>query len=208
MLLYLHGFASGPSSTKAQAFKARWPELVIPDLNEGEGGFERLTLGRILGQIDALAAGRPRGEPLVLFGSSLGGYSAALWQARHRGAVGLVLLAPAFDLAARWRAEPKLERGPDGRARAFHYARKVEVPFDEDGFLADAERYEPFPDVGVPTLILHGRDDGVVPVELARRFCDRQPEARLVVFDDGHELGRSIPSLIDEAALFVAGLLS
>ena len=36
MLVYLHGFASGPASTKAQLFRARLAErgatLAIPDL--------------------------------------------------------------------------------------------------------------------------------------------------------------------------------
>ena len=43
--IYLHGFASGPNSSKAQAFKKRFEKLDItfhiPDLQEGD--FENLT---------------------------------------------------------------------------------------------------------------------------------------------------------------------
>ena len=44
--IYLHGFASGPGSNKAKAFKKRFDELGIsihvPDLQRGD--FENLTL--------------------------------------------------------------------------------------------------------------------------------------------------------------------
>ena len=44
--IYLHGFASGPDSSKAQAFKKRFEKLNIalhvPDLQEND--FENLTL--------------------------------------------------------------------------------------------------------------------------------------------------------------------
>jgi pimeloyl-ACP methyl ester carboxylesterase len=203
MLLYLHGFASGPSSTKARAFRERWPALITPDLNQGEGGFSRLTLTRILERIDEQCQRLGADEPLVLFGSSLGGYSAALWQARRRRACALVLLAPAFDLGARWGSQPRHEKGADGFARIPHYAEGRDVPFDEDGFLADAGQYESFPDVATPTLVLHGNHDAVVPVELAQRFRTREPAARLVIFEAGHELTEVLSTLVDEAAEFL-----
>ncbi len=199
--LYLHGFASSPASTKARAFAAHFPGLLVPDLNDG--GFERLTLSRVLAQVDALARGA---GDLVLFGSSLGGYSAALWQARQRRARGLVLLAPAFDLGARWQARQRLPLGPEGLGRVFHFGLGRDVPFDEVGFLADAVLHEPYPRVDVPVLVLHGLRDDVVPIELAREFCARTPSARLVEYDAGHELGEVVPALVSEAARFVETL--
>jgi pimeloyl-ACP methyl ester carboxylesterase len=209
MLIYLHGFASGPASTKARAFADRFPGLVVPDLNLGPGGFERLTITRILAAVDALVAGARPGEPIVLFGSSLGGYSAALWQARRGRAAGLVLLAPAFDLAARWRANPPrggVAREAGRSVRVFHHREQRELPFDEEGFLTDAARYEAFPSVAAPTLVQHGSDDMVVPVALAREFITREPRARLVVYEAGHELAEVVPVVVDEAAAFVAAL--
>src|SRR3954469_23155559 len=80
--VWLHGFASSPQSSKGQFVRARLEErgghLVVPDLNEP--AFFDLTVSRMLEQIDVLAQGE---GPLVLFGSSLGGLTAATWAALH-----------------------------------------------------------------------------------------------------------------------------
>ena len=73
-ILYLHGFASGPSSGKARFFRhyleARGAQIEIPDLAAGD--FEHLTLTGQLAVIER-AANR---EPVALIGSSMGGYLA------------------------------------------------------------------------------------------------------------------------------------
>src|SRR5260370_807702 len=80
-VIYLHGFASGPLSSKAQFFRRRFAEhgvtMQIPDLNEGD--FEGLTISRQLLAVDRIA----EGEDVRLMGSSMGGYLAALYAARH-----------------------------------------------------------------------------------------------------------------------------
>src|ERR1700678_4151148 len=95
-VVYLHGFASGPQSGKArffaERFGARGVPFVAPRLDEGD--FEGLTIS---GQLKVVEKAVGEG-PVVLMGSSLGGYLAALYAARHREAVEkLVLLAPAFQ---------------------------------------------------------------------------------------------------------------
>ncbi len=71
-VIYLHGFASGPGSRKAQLFLRRFAErgvsLEIPDLAAGD--FEHLTISGQLAVIETVA----RGEAVSLMGSSLGGY--------------------------------------------------------------------------------------------------------------------------------------
>src|SRR6266478_1308932 len=89
--VWLHGFSSSPDSGKGRFVRERLAErgarLEIPDLNQP--AFRDLTVTRMLGQIDALL----QGDPVVLFGSSLGGYTAALWSSLHPGrARALVLL--------------------------------------------------------------------------------------------------------------------
>ena len=199
--LWLHGFSGSPDSGKGRFVRDRLAErgarLEIPDLNQP--AFRDLTVTRMLGQVDALL----EGDPAVLFGSSLGGYTAALWSARHPGRVrALVLLAPAFDLADRW----KRRTGPEelrrwrerGDALMDHYAWGRKEPLSI-GFLDDADRYEPFPLPDAPTLVLQGlRDDVVTPdlaPEFVRRMRERGREARLVLLDDGHELNADLPRL-------------
>jgi uncharacterized protein len=196
--LWLHGFASGPTSSKGQfvrdRLRERGIELAIPDLNQPS--FLDLTVSRMLSQIDAITAG----EEVVLFGSSLGGFTAATWAATRPGRTrALVLLAPAFDLAPRWTARmgpQELEKWRStGRAAFDHYAhgRKEELGF---AFLADAARHESFPLPLCPTLVIQGTHDDVVDPRLAREFVRRmQGRAQLVELPEGHELTADLPAL-------------
>lgn len=188
-LIYLHGFASGPGSGKAQYFRRRFAELgvemQIPDLNEGD--FENLTIGRQLRAIERIAGG----QDVRLIGSSMGGYLAALYAARHPEVRRLVLLAPAFGFARRWRAMLGPEKIEQWRREqslpVFHYGDKMERRVGYS-LLEDAEQYEDYPQVPRPVVIFHGRKDEVVPVEYSESFTQRNPGARLRVMDSGHEL--------------------
>ena len=151
ILAYLHGFASGPGSTKAQFFRARLAELgvalEIPDLAPD---FTHMTVTSMLAIVESILA---RG-PTVLLGSSLGGYLAALAAARQPDQVrGLVLLAPAFGFAARWEARigpAALARWrTEGTAPILHHALGRELPLAID-LLDDARRYPEEPDPATP----------------------------------------------------------
>ena len=189
-LVYLHGFASGPGSTKAQFFHARLAELgvalEIPDLAPD---FTHLTIAGMLAIVDELLADAPR----VLLGSSLGGYLAALAAERRPDRVhGLVLFAPAFGFVARWEARI----GPAAVARwraagiapVYHYGREREEPLSI-ALLDDGRRHPAEPDPPVPALVFAGRHDDAVPLAAVEHFVAARPERReLVVFDSGHEL--------------------
>ena len=206
--LWLHGFASGPTSSKGQfvreRLRQRGIELAIPDLNEP--AFFDLTVTRMLGRVDALAGGSERA---VLFGSSLGGFTAATWAATRPGRTqALVLLAPAFDLAPRWTARmgaaevEKWQRS--GRFAFDHYARggKEDLSY---AFLADAARYPAFPLPDCPTLVIQGARDEVVDPALAREFARRmQGRASLIELPEGHELTADLPGLWRHIDAFLA----
>jgi len=208
--VWLHGFASGPTSTKAGFVKERLAEkgriLEIPDLNEP--AFRDLTVTRMLEQLAKIA----KKDRVVLFGSSLGGYTAATFAARHPGQVAAaVLLAPAFDLARRWEErmpEAELKQWRKDGVFAFdHYARgrKEELSIE---FLEDAARYEAFPLPSAPTLVLQGTRDDVVDPELAREFAARMNgRARLVELPDGHELTANLEKLWREMESHLGALL-
>lgn len=197
--LWLHGFASGPTSGKGrfvrERLRERGIELLIPDLNAPS--FFGLTVSRMLSQIDALAEGA--GE-LVMLGSSLGGFTAAAWAATRPGRTrALVLLAPAFDLGPRWAARMGSAQVEEwrrsGRCAFDHYAwgRKEDLSYE---FLADAARHEAYPLPSCPTLVLQGLQDEVVDPALAREFVRRmQGRARLLELPEGHELNADLPAL-------------
>jgi pimeloyl-ACP methyl ester carboxylesterase len=203
-VLYLHGFASSPLSRKATFLKERFAELGIrfeaPDLAEGD--FFHLTISKQLELVRHLAGGA---GPLMIVGSSLGGYLATLYAASQIGVEQLVLLAPAFGFHDLW-----LERlGPEemerwqrsGKLSVFHYGTGGPADLAYE-FLQDAGKYPAYPSCDVPTLIFHGTHDDLVPVANSARFVAEHGRARLVTLNSGHEL----TDVLDEIWMGVKGL--
>ncbi len=189
-MVYLHGFASGPLSSKGQFFQQRFAErghtLELPDLTEGD--FENSTISRQLGCIDRLLGN----DSAVLMGSSMGGYLAALHAARHPARVSrLVLLAPALGLARRWVESLDAETMRGWRERGwrtvYHYGKKQDRRVSYD-LISDGEQYEDFPNVSQPTLIFHGRRDEAVDYHLSEQFAAGRHHVELVLFDSDHQL--------------------
>jgi alpha-beta hydrolase superfamily lysophospholipase len=205
-VLYLHGFASGPQSSKGLSFRDRFAAqglaVDLPDLAAGD--FEHLTLtGQLLvidGRVRELA-------PQVIIGSSLGGYLAALYAARHP-APGrrLVLLAPGFGFARRWPAKldaPALRQWRErGWTEVYHYAEKRSVRLGYQ-LLEDGQLYEDYPAVTEPTLVLHGRRDDVVPPEWSEEFARNRPNVTLRLLDTDHQMLDALDSIWEEVWSFV-----
>ena len=190
-VLYLHGFASGPSSTKANFFKERFAEIcvetTIPDLNEDN--FEGLRITRELELIEEVS--RNVGPSLVM-GSSHGGYLAALHAVRYPElAPALVLMAPGFGFPGRWDDKLGLHRLGEwkrtGSMPFFHYG---EHCFKKVGyqFYTDAQQYDPFPSVEQPTLIFHGKRDEAVDASLSEEFTADKSNVELQLLDSDHSL--------------------
>jgi predicted esterase YcpF (UPF0227 family) len=213
--LYLHGFASGPDSHKgvalARHYQARGVALERLDLRLPS--LEHLRLSEMMRAVHA-AIGQPE-DRAVLFGSSLGGLTACRVAEADARVFALVLLAPAFRLVERWRARLGEEAWARWRsADAFEIEdhaeqRKTTVDF---GFVEELARLdahgEGWPDVRVPTLIVHGTRDDVVDIARSREFAGARPWVRLVEVDDGHELVASLPRISAEADAFLAPLLT
>jgi pimeloyl-ACP methyl ester carboxylesterase len=204
-VLYLHGFASGPESRKARFFSEQLRRLgfivTVPDLAEGD--FERLTITAQLKVVER-ASGH---SPVILIGSSLGGYLAALYAARHPEIDRLILLAPAFSFHPLWIAQLAPDQlaawRESGAIRVFHYGAGREMPLGYQ-FLEDSSRFEPFPDFRQPALIFHGNHDPVVPVIYSSEFVEAHPNARLVRLESGHELIDVLDAIWRESQDFLA----
>ncbi|HEY1755726.1 MAG TPA: YqiA/YcfP family alpha/beta fold hydrolase [Bryobacteraceae bacterium] len=203
--IYLHGFASSPQSSKAQFFRKQFADkgltLEIPALDGGD--FTHLTITGQLQIVDAAVDG----EPTILFGSSLGGYLAALYAARHANIEKLVLLAPAFQFPSRWRqrySPEELARWQrEGSAPVFHYGYNREVPLGYQ-LLEDSQNYEDEPEFAQPALILHGSLDTVVPASISTAYAARHSRVSLKLFDSGHELTNVLEDLWAETAHFLS----
>lgn len=209
--LYLHGFASGPRSTKGvrleELFAPRGVTLERLDLRRPS--LEELSFAAMEAElVRALAATGAR----VVMGSSLGGLTAARVAERDARVERLVLLAPAFQLAARWRARMGEEAwarwtAPGGQLPIDDYAERGRRTTVHGAFARELEARDAadggWPVVRAPTLIIHGRGDDTVDISVSREFARRTPGARLVEVDDGHELTASVERIFDEACAFL-----
>jgi hypothetical protein len=204
-VLYLHGFASSPASSKARIFKelcaAAGVELEALDLVEGP--FRELTITRQLRVVERAA----RGEAVSLIGSSLGGYLAALYAARQPEVERLVLLAPAFGFARRWAGDLGPEKMAEwertGVTKVMHHGQggMAELGWH---LMADARLYEEEPAFGQPALIFHGIHDAVVPVEASRRFARGRANVQLREMDSDHQLLDVVEAMWAEIRAFLA----
>jgi pimeloyl-ACP methyl ester carboxylesterase len=208
-VVYLHGFASSPLSSKATWFEreltAHGVGFSCPDFNEP--AFETLTVTRMLAQVrQAIAAASA--APVALVGSSLGAFVALHAAAADRtGRVDrLVLLAPAIDFGGN-RLRQLGAHGIDewrrsGSLRLFHYG--YNEPRDV-GFALyeDAAGYDAFAvPVRQPALVVQGRQDDLVDAPTVERWASTRPAVDLRLVDDGHQLTASMPFIWQESTRF------
>ena len=212
-VVYLHGFASSPASSKATFLKERLAacgvSFVCPDLNEPD--FSTLTTSRMVSEVTKLIEALPDG-PVALFGSSLGAF-VALHVAEQASAQlsrdieRLLFLAPALDFGR----TPVGDLGADGMAQwektgwwtFTHYASNEtsRVHFE---LFRDALRYDSFETTrAIPTLILQGSHDTVVNPRMVARFASVRAHVDLVMLDDGHQLGASLERIWAETTSFL-----
>src|SRR5262249_51928818 len=159
------------------------------------------------------AIGREQ-DRAVLFGSSLGGLTACRVAEQDARVSALVLLAPAFRLVERWRRRLGADAWETWQKTGWLTTEDHEEkrPSRGDfGFAVDAEPADAknggWPDVRVPVLIIHGRRDEVVDIELSRAWKQNKRHVRLVEVDDGHELTDSLEIILREADRFLAPFL-
>lgn len=171
-----------------------------------EGDFQGLTISRQLALCERILNNRPA----LLIGSSLGGYVAALYAARHAEVEGLILLAPAFAFSELWEREMQpdqlAEWKRNGFLSVFHYGSGREVPIGYQ-LVEDARQYEAYPEVRQPCLIFHGNQDVSVPVQESVRFADSHNNVDLMRLESGHELTDVLEVIWQRSERFLGHLL-
>ncbi|MCW5313149.1 esterase [Nostoc sp. KVJ3] len=204
--IYLHGFASSPNSAKAQDIGDRFTQihtkLKIPDLNAGD--FSQLTITRQLAQVAAEFSNDS--TPITLIGSSLGGLTAAHLGQQYLQIQRLVLLAPAFGFLSHWLpklGDEEVQRWQQEKyIMVYHYGEKRSIPLSYD-FVTDAAQYqEKLLQRPIPTLILHGKKDEVIPIEASRDFARCRSWVELVELDSDHALGNVMEEIWQTIRLF------
>ncbi|MGB7708442.1 MAG: YqiA/YcfP family alpha/beta fold hydrolase [Microcoleus sp.] len=209
--IYLHGFASSPDSLKAKYFRDRFSSLAIdlkiPDLNQND--FSRLTLTRQLHQIET-AFLQPQnlqsqtenvknsGE-VTIIGSSFGGLTAAWLAQRQLSVKQIVLLAPAFQFLSHWLpllGEQQLEKWQSEKYLPVYHSREQrDLPLNYQ-FVVDLDQYpEQKLMRAVPTLIMHGLHDTIIPIQASRNFAANRPWVQLIELEDDHSLGNFLAEI-------------
>ncbi|MEN9206645.1 MAG: YqiA/YcfP family alpha/beta fold hydrolase [Gloeomargarita sp. GMQP_bins_120] len=203
--VYIHGFGSSPRSGKAQYLQKQLARvgmpMAIPDLNQGD--FTHLTLTR---QIQRVAETLTP-EPTVLIGSSFGGLTAVFVAERYPQVSHLVLLAPALRMREYWlqRLTPAQweQWRTQGTIPVYHYGEGKELPLHY-GFWTDLQTYdESRLQRPVPTLIVHGRQDDVVPLAVSEDYAHTRPWVTLISVDDDHTLHRSLDWIWGQLVAFL-----
>lgn len=190
-ILYLHGFASGPSSRKGSYFARQFAQIGAnvhqPDLNEGD--FTGMTLTR---QVSTAARLVHEIRPELVIGSSMGGYVAAICASIEPKLVpAVMLMAPAFGFARRWSEHIGKAKLEEWRARGamdvYHHGegRMARIGYQ---LYEDALWFADMPDVKQPTLIFHGTRDDIVSPQVSVELAWGRPNVQLELLDSDHGL--------------------
>jgi pimeloyl-ACP methyl ester carboxylesterase len=205
-VVFLPGFRSDMTGEKASmlaAFCAARGQAMLRFDYSGHGAsggqFEDGTIGRW--KDDALAViDRQSGGPLVLVGSSMGGWIALLAAlARKDRTVGLIGIAPAPDFteALMWQAMTFEERATLIRDGVLHVPSQYGEPYPITRVLIEDGRNHLLLNAPIAldctVRLLHGQRDPDVPWETSLRIAEQLagPNVQITLVKDGdHRLSR------------------
>ncbi|MFW6358912.1 MAG: YqiA/YcfP family alpha/beta fold hydrolase [Chroococcales cyanobacterium] len=146
-------------------------------------------------------------KPITLIGSSFGGLTAAWLAQNHPQVKRLILLAPAFNFLSHWL--PKLGEGQvkqwqeSGYIAVEHYGEGRSLPLHYS-FISDAQQYDDNQlQRPIPTLILHGIDDEIIPIESSRNYLKERPWVTLVELNSDHALTHVLPDIWQQIQHFM-----
>ena len=130
-------------------------------------------------------------------------------QRNHKNVRAMILLAPGFGLNRRWHellGQSELQRWrEEGSIEVFHYLYSKHVPLKYE-FILDAENYSTDDlHVSVPTLVIHGLADTVVPSRESENFHRHNPDqVELHLLESDH----CLTDVLDEMSLIVENFLN
>ena len=194
-MIFIHGLEGSGQGDKATLLRSLFPGILTPDFR-GPLDERQKVLQSILGKKTGW----------TLIGSSLGGYLAALYAARHPEVLAAVLLAPAFGFARRWPerlGESQMNAWRrNGWMSVYHYGLERMLPLGY-GLIDDGLRYEDFPEIHQPVLLIHGTRDDVVTADWSRQYASARPNVELELVDSDHELANVLDWMWDRIRGFL-----
>ena len=205
VFVYLHGFASSPSSNKARVFKKKFEEmgqeLWVPDLEGGD--FKHLTVSGQIRIVETLLDRHPNSQ-FAMMGSSMGGYLAAHIAQIRPQVVGLYLMCPGFHFVERWRNKMLASHSENTPTtiRVFNYRYNKEMDLDV-GIFEDALKWERLSlDKHLPTRIVHGLHDVTVDITESRDFARSHSWVQLQELDSDHGLLSHMDWIVEDCLAF------
>lgn len=190
-LVFLHGLGStraGDKSASLLGYARRTGRRVVRIDMRGHGASAgRLAALTVSGLVADARAALDHSGPAILVGSSLGGLVAAWTAARHPESVhALVLLAPALGFLRRLATRPR--RGDKVVIASQWVQAELDLTVLEDAVHWDETELPAR--LTMPTLIVHGRDDQVVPVAESERLFAAMPNPHKALWlVDAHDGG-------------------
>ena len=187
-VLFAHGFEGSPNGGKPTHMieELGW-DVVAPVMSVKGWNIEQET-EVLLELIDS-------DDFDLIVGSSMGGLAAAnASELRPDATFGVLLIAPAFGLEEMWHKRLSI-------SEMEYWEKKDEYPYKGFelemtlgwDFMQTASRMS-WPQLNHPTVILHGIQDDVVPIENSRRVIREQANViELMELDDGHRMQEAKP---------------
>tara|TARA_B100000214_G_scaffold83247_1_gene56602 strand:+ start:4443 stop:5084 length:642 start_codon:yes stop_codon:yes gene_type:complete len=188
-ILFAHGLEGSPNGSKPTWMKESlgW-EIICPEMSNN--GWT------IADQTEVIANAITENEDVdIVMGSSYGGLAIANASERFaKRDLRLVLLAPAFGLAENFRSiageQGLIKWENTGSRQYFHHGFGHEVEFGWD-FITSADEMS-WPNLHHPTIILHGSQDDIVPIESSRKVSESNELVEIIEVEDGHRLADSL----------------
>ena len=119
----------------------------------------------------------------------------------------LILLAPAFGFLDHWLpklGEAQVKQWQDsGYLSVYHYSENKQIPLHYQ-FVTDAKQYDESKlKKALPTLILHGKNDDVIPVVASRSYACQRPWVELIELESDHNLTNVLPKIWQEIEILI-----
>lgn len=220
IIVLCHGFSSSKDSNSYKLFEEKFNSKGVSTLRfdfyghgESDGKFEDITVSESVD--DALSAIKylqDQGyQKISLIGSSFGGQAALLVAAKKPGIFALGLRCPVGNYMGKliakyeesdvneWKEQGHITYTTGGDDRQL----KLNYSFYEDALKHDG--YEEAKKITVPTIIVHGEKDTIVPIKQSITVCNNIPGCRLVKFpESGHRFshGNDYEGAINEVFNF------